>query len=147
MNSKTILDDYNRAAVLEETSCSQKKYVNLSGIATYLIQSVGRFAEKYASDFLVGWESVKNHIKDGECKSSYIELFAIRRYGVDGELFFMERMRQWIKPASLDKYIYVEREYRQVLAVKIDVDDEGSVKVELKDLTDAFTSMADEDLR
>lgn len=37
--------------------------LNVSDIATRLIQEVGRFCERYASDFIIGWDAVRRHLE------------------------------------------------------------------------------------
>ena len=75
MTTATIREAFERSSrtlATEHSSVSQD--VNLSTIATMLIQSVGRFAESYASDFIISWDTVRDIIKNAEPGTTHIEV-------------------------------------------------------------------------
>lgn len=147
--AKTIQLTYDKAKAVLEENCAyfNREHVNLSDICSHIIQTVGRFAEKHASDFLYNWDDVKRFVKEGKPGESHIEVFAIRRWGVDGESYFISRINEEIDRSQKRPYIHVERKYRCVLAVGIQLDDEGNIAIQLKDLTDSFISMEPEDVQ
>ena len=131
--------------------------INLSDIATAIIHDVGRFAERYASDFLINWrivEMLTDHHAVEPFEDSIV-LFGIRRNGVDCNSFFMNRCNGELHDNAFG-YIHTSREYRRILAVRIAAEfdpgrplwqpyGDSRVTVELKDLTDQFISLEDGD--
>lgn len=93
--------------------------LNLSGISTRLIQDVGRFCERYASDFIISWDAVRKQLEPRPITEPYrsVELFAIRRAGVDHNSFFMSHL----KNDSRGGFFCCERIYRKVLALGIEI--------------------------
>jgi len=69
--------------------------INMSSIATRLIQDVGRFCERFASDFVISWDIVREHLEPRPIDNPYraVVVFGIRRSGVDHNTFFMSRLR------------------------------------------------------
>ena len=65
--------------------------INESSILTKLIQDTGRFAERYASDLFIDWQSVDHYIRNGETENKSW-LFGIRESGVDHDSFIYSRM-------------------------------------------------------
>ena len=59
--------------------------LNLSSIITRLIQDVGRFCERFASDFIISWDMVRKQLEPRPVTEPYytVEIFGIRRAGVD----------------------------------------------------------------
>ena len=114
--------------------------LNMSGISTRLIQDVGRFCERYASDFIISWDAVREQLEPRHITEPYhaVELFAIRRSGVDHNSFFMSRLRN----DSQGGFFCCEHVYRKVLALGIELlpaeypDRFPRAACILKDLTD-----------
>ena len=70
--------------------------INTSSILTKLIQDTGRFAERYASDLFIDWQSVEKYINSGcleRCLENHTWFFGIRKDGVDHEAFITSRMQ------------------------------------------------------
>ena len=65
--------------------------INTSSILTELIQQTGRFAERFASDLFIDWQSVNAWIGSG-CEENKTWFFGIRESGVDHEAFITSRM-------------------------------------------------------
>lgn len=142
--TSTIREAFARSKkTLGTERCSVDRSINLSDIATLLIQNVGRFAERYASDFLISWDAVKDIIKNAEPGTTYIEVFAIRRCGVDGNSYLMSNLRN-----TLDRFTGFarpENHYRKILAVEIKLPVDGGIEVTLKDITDDCYKLSKED--
>lgn len=103
--------------------------INLSSIASLLIENIGRFCERYASDFLIDWKRVEEAIRvmNPYAKPVYIWL-GLRRNGVDSESFIASRITE------SSSY------YRRVYSIRVtyDAPDYGAIsniKVELRDMT------------
>ena len=79
---------------INETGSSYSN-LNLSSIATKLIQDTGRFCEHYASDFIINWNELTEYIEhldtidEPECR---FFAFGIRQDGVDGNIFLTCRL-------------------------------------------------------
>lgn len=155
---KTIDDTFDRVRdVLFDASGrlspSQGFDVNYSSIATHLIQNVGRFAERFASDFLLDWSAVERLLETPQEKPCrFIVSFGIRGSGVDGNDYVVSRLRNTLDPMS--RLVSVERAgYRKVFGLEIrfraDSEEESevaSVCLALKDLTHDLTDLAPEDI-
>ena len=83
-------------------------WINLSDIDTYLIQNIGRFVERYASDYLITRNSIEKEILHDRNFSDTIVLFGLRQNGVDSNAFTMSRL--------LNDGM-AEQEYRKVYAL------------------------------
>ncbi len=98
-----------------ETSCATSKWsINLSSIATKLIQETGRFCESYASDFLINWQTIEDLLTrpmdtflDHDLFG--MQIFGIRQMGVDGIAYLLSRAKN--NTCRMDDY------YRKVYAV------------------------------
>ena len=125
--------------------------INVSSIATRIIQTVGRFVERFASDFLIDWGIVEE-LMDGSNQElnpgeSAIVVFAMRRDGVDGNRFFRSRMDDLAKKNGFYHSLYSTASvspgdcYRSVYAVKVShlTEEEANggcdLQVSLHDLT------------
>lgn len=115
--------------------------LNLSSIATRLIQDVGRFCEHYASDFIISWDAVRKQLEPQSITEEpyyAVEIFGIRRSGVDHNHFFMSHLRN----DSRGGFFCCEHVYRKVLALGIEIQPAEysggwpRVTCTLKDLTD-----------
>lgn len=61
--------------------------INYSDILTQLIQSCGRYCQRYASDLFIDWQAIVEELGKGEpINAKYI--FAIRTNGVDHNAFY-----------------------------------------------------------
>ena len=155
---KTLDDAFDKeGSVLQDASGRLSPYrgfnVNYSGIATCIIQNVGRFAERFASDFLISWKVVEQILESapaGPCR--FVVAFGIRGEGVDGNDFILSRLRNTLNPTT--EYVSVERAgYRKVLALEIKFGAEqdeplnvSSVHMTLKDLTHDLAKLVPEDV-
>lgn len=127
--------------------------INLSGIATRIIQDTGRFAESYASDMLVSWNQVVALTEPHEVipDEESIIIFAIRRNGVDHTAYLMHRLQDTIE--GFYDYVYPGRIYRRILAVKVITpfgqklgwDQKPQCTVILRDITDHMLPMPQAD--
>ena len=124
--------------------------LNLSSIITRLIQDVGRFCERFASDFIISWDMVRKQLEPRPVTEPYyaVEIFGIRRAGVDHNNFFLSHLRN----DSRGGYFCCENVYRQVLALGIEILPAESpercprVACTLKDLTDELWRVEPGDL-
>lgn len=124
--------------------------LNVSHIATRLIQEVGRFCERYASDFLISWDTVREHLEPRPIEEPYraVEVFGIRRSGVDHNSFFMSHLRN----DSRNGFFCCEYVYRKVLALEIAIHPGNyyggcsTATCTLKDLTDELWRVEPGDL-
>lgn len=107
--------------------------INLSTIATILIQAAGRWCECYASDMLYTWDTVKNSIDNhlahpDDCENDII-IFGFRKHGVDHDTFVQHHIEDM---CPITNY------YSKVYAVQVmnHKDDEYDTKliVTLKDV-------------
>ncbi len=118
--------------------------------ATRLSQDVGRFCERFASDLIISWDIVREHLEPRPIDKPYrtVEIFGIRRSGVDHNTFFMSHLRN----EGRERFFCCERVYRKVLALDIQItpaDYPGGrprVVCTLKDLTDELWEIKPGDL-
>lgn len=90
--------------------------INYSDILTQLIQSCGRYCQRYASDLFIDWASVVRELNKGEpIDKKYI--FAIRTDGVDHDSYYEARKDKggyhevWeLKVKSVDNDRWLEME-------------------------------------
>lgn len=155
---KTLDDAFDKVSgVLFDASGRYSPYrgfnVNYTSIATCIIQNVGRFAERFASDFLSNWKDVEQILEStptGPCR--FVIGFGIRGEGVDGNDYIVSRLRNTLDPTT--EYVSVERAgYRKVLALEIKFETEeggtndvATVQMVLKDLTHDLSRLAPEDV-
>ena len=124
--------------------------INVSSISTRLIQETGRFCERFASDFIISWDTVRKQLEPRVIEKPYraIEIFGIRRSGVDHNSFFMSHLRN----NSRNGFFCCERVYRKVLALEVSIQpashygDRPAVTCTLKDLTDESWQVEPSDL-
>lgn len=104
--------------------------INLSSIATYIIQNVGRFCERYASDFLIDWDNVQDAIEDPnpDAKPVYVWM-GLRDSGVDGIPFIANRITEY------------SNYYRKIYSIRIthstsdNYESSANITVEFRDMT------------
>lgn len=153
----TVRRAFDKTGDTVMTETGSPENVNMSDIFTRIIQDVGRFAERYASDALYTIRTV-----DGLCKSAWtsrepvdeIFVFGIRASGVDGNAYFMSRL--FDTRSDFVEYVHPEQVYRRVLALRVRIGmlplfDGGTelhprVICELKDLTHSFLRIDPADL-
>lgn len=105
-------------------------YINTSDIATKLIHAAGRWCERYASDFIISWDTVrtaiKNHVSTPDKIEPDVIAFGFRLSGVDSNDFIISRcnnsnrvdideyaqiyavqVMDWIDPETNTKDVYV----------------------------------------
>lgn len=130
--------------------------VNASSILTKLIQDAGRFAESYASDLFILWESFMDTLKklDKEIcltETAFVTSFGIRRFGVDGNYYLMQRLAETVNgPGSyVGSYVHAEHVYRKIffLETTISPGGSGSKRIELKlyDATSDIYKLCEDD--
>ena len=138
-NYQTILDAFHKTSAQMDVVTSMGE-VNVSSIATKLIQNVGRYCDNYASDFLITWKSIEECLNakyNGETRDVFA--FGIRQLGVDGNDYIVNRLREWDK--GFYPYDMASLYYRKILAVEIHkgpyslFPDEIMTTVTLKDIT------------
>lgn len=61
--------------------------INYSDMLSQLIQSCGRYCQRYASDLFIDWQYVVEELEKGEPINEK-RIFAIRSYGVDHNEFY-----------------------------------------------------------
>ena len=132
-------------------SCSQGfRYSCVAASYPYFIQDVGRFCERFASDFIISWDMVRKQLEPRPVTEPYytVEIFGIRRAGVDHNNFFLSHLRN----DSRGRYFCCENVYRKVLALGIEIlpaeppGREPRVACTLKDLTDELWRVEPGDL-
>lgn len=143
---KTIRIAFDRTKTTDEsTGCISN--INLSSIASTLIQECGRWTDHYASDFLITWREIQD-ITDGSVTADpgydRIFIFAIRMNGVDHDTFFASNVTRRLN--QFQPYLDLS-EYRRVYGVRLTVGENGRCICELKNLTHAFTTLCSEDKR
>lgn len=116
--------------------------INVSNIATKLIQETGRWVESWASDFIITWDTVRKcineHMKTLNRLPTKIFLFGLRSNGVDHTEYILSNL---YSDTGLNPY-----QYRKVFAVQVldnaDDDDGGDkrVIVTLKNITSQIAS-------
>lgn len=144
---ETLRLAYNRTEDCSAEAIGCFNDINMSSIASLLIQECGRWTDRYASDFLITWDSVRSMLED-ECTpdkgpAEGLFLFGIRQDGVDHTGFVMSRIKQGIQPYQ-PAYANT-REYRRIYALYIYAC-HGRVECQLKNISNAFTVIAREDL-
>lgn len=124
----------SKELVTERGSSSVYEYlrrgydINLSSIATILIQNVGRFCERYASDFLITWNSVNRILESDEQNFDELILFGIRENGVDHDAYILSNLEQYKNlPGYFDHY------YRKIFALRLQASS-GMMTATLKDI-------------
>ena len=135
MTNAIIEKAFNKNEHIIATASGVLGHINLSEIATILIQNVGRFCEQYASDFLITWNTVEQLVSEYKPdETSEIICFAIRRQGVDHNTFLLNRLEEHQHIAG-----WVDTYYRQILALEIkkepNIDNSIRVTCTLKNIT------------
>ena len=110
--------------------------INISDITTFLIQNVGRYCDRYASDLFISHESLINTINNlnPDRKTEYLWL-GLRESGVDGIAYIIAN----IKDHSPE---YIAEYYRKVFCIKISSIFMGRFTVELADMSNDIYSIA-----
>lgn len=114
--------------------------INLSSIETFLIQETGRYCERYASDLLISWNSIKETMADRNpfTQVSY-QFLGIRKSGVDGLSYVMANIQQYKHQIS-----YLEQYYRKLYGIRIlhPTEDKPFVTIELRDCSQDLHQLA-----
>lgn len=128
-------------AVLAESSVfvtqpdMSETHIRTTDIAQILIQNAGRWCDRYASDFLITWDSVRRalskHMSAQNELSTETFTLAYRRHGVDHDVFVYNNMKNTI-PLS---YYYDVILAVQIRDYKNNNDDYKNVTITLKDIT------------
>lgn len=110
--------------------------INISDITTFLIQNVGRYCDRYASDLLISHESLINTINNlnPDRKNEYLWL-GLRESGVDGIAYIIASMKDHSPE-------YIAAYYRKVFCIKISSVFMGKFTVELADMSNDIYSIA-----
>jgi hypothetical protein len=137
----------NSNIVLNHTECSltDAETVNVSDIATKLIQTAGRFCKHYASDFLISWEDVTTALKSHDFKEAlqnkdidglYVT-FGFRESGVDHSAWIQNQHSQY-------QIGYCEQYYREIYTVGIFINETNGyirLNVVLKDVKESLMAL------
>lgn len=113
---------------------------NLSSLATKLLQYTGRFVQSNVLNALRLWRIVEELSSYETCRpgEDSIILFALRKDGVDDVFEFEHRLifTPWASEGKGSHInIYPLRVYRALLAVRVRMDEESEVDVEMRELT------------
>lgn len=112
-----------------------ERNINLSSIATKLIQATGRWCEAYASDFLISWDETRNtvrkHMQTSDVLPADVILFGMRRNGVDHNEYILARLHSTDFNSEYYRKVYGV----QVLDYQNDDYEHKTVLVTLKDVT------------
>ena len=110
--------------------------INISDITTFLIQNVGRYCDRYASDLLITHESLINTINNlnPDRKTEYLWL-GLRESGVDGIAYIIAN----IKDHSPE---YIAEYYRKVFCIRISFVFMSRFTVKLYDMSNDIYSIA-----
>lgn len=110
--------------------------INISDITTFLIQNVGRYCDRYASDLLISHESLINTINNlnPDRKNEYLWL-GLRESGIDGIAYIIASMKDHSPE-------YIAAYYRKVFCIKISSVFMGKFTVELADMSNDIYSIA-----
>lgn len=108
--------------------------INMSDIETILIQTAGRWCERYASDLLIGLdamqESLKEHVENKDIVDPEVFIFGFRRSGVDHDVYVMSNMK--------NSNCHISEYYNKIYAVKIqDIDHDSrskTIQITMKDI-------------
>ena len=99
--------------------------INLSDIASLLIHEAGRWCKRYASDFIITWDDVRekmnNHVNTLEYVDTDYIVFGFRKNGVDSNHYLENHINNG---CSIDMY------YSEVYTLIINdtISDENSYK-------------------
>ena len=117
-----ILNNDKNIVAEQILQISDLNHPSIYSISDKIIADVGRFCERYQSDFLITWNSLMERIKTNE---SGICLFGIREDGVDGTSYVFLRMRDHKNDYSFRAHYYrriyavefkkIENEYHEIL--------------------------------
>ena len=132
---------YNSSKQILETATGRLSDINLSSIATILIQNVGELVEHYASDFLIDWEKVLTFFNNKAVGTEYV-LFGLRENGVDSNNYIFSNQKSHATQSD-----YIKTYYKKVFAMKMTIDDEGYSTAELRDITDTLVYWDEENGR
>lgn len=121
--------------------------INLSSIASKLINEAGRWCDRYASDFIIDWDHVRRSIayalsddnNDSLKSNGFREtvLFGIRDSGIDHNSFVYSKMS--------DQHTVINDYYSRVYAVDIKIvygDNHYCLTIDLKDIKSKVSSKA-----
>lgn len=136
-------------ALLNEEKILRREYdyymLNLSTIASKLIEQAGRWCEHYASDFIITWDTVRNiinaHVSSTEKLEAEYVAFGFRRSGVDSNSFIASRLHD-------DVYSGL-KEYTHIFVVEIKdalYDDFKTIHVSLANVDDTIYSVMRDNL-
>lgn len=144
---RTVQDAFDATKEIIDEERGRVGSINLSSIASKLIQECGRWTDRYASDFLIDWDGVRE-ITEGRSPVATPHLdrmfiFAIRRDGVDHMPFFMSRIREGINPWH--PYLNTSQ-YRRILALQVTIDDDNYCHCVLKNIENQLTVLHADDV-
>ena len=98
--------------------------INMSTVWTYLVKEVGHVVKRYASDLLISYEEVRDHLRSGEVRNGDFFCFGLRDDGVDNTPYVEAACEKGGAPEdALEAYI-------ELYALKFSFDD-GRVKAQL----------------
>lgn len=138
--------DYDDANIITETgewdSFKEEYDVNISSIATKLIQEIGTYCKNYASDFLITWKNVEDLIHNRHDTKTTI-LFGIREMGVDGQDSIKVRLNDF--KSRRNAIHWAKDYYYKIYAVCVDNTKTSlETKITLKDITNYIADLIPE---
>ena len=122
-DNKIFIDAFDRARTIFIEDARKYSEMNLSSIATKLIQDVGRYCDRFASDFLIDWQRIIDTIESmdsPDVPQEEIICMGLREDGVDHNAFILSRITNG-HPENTNKIniSILWNTYRRVYAVKI----------------------------
>lgn len=106
--------------------------INISTMGTILIQTAGRWCERYASDLFIGWDTlrakIRKHIETTDIINDDEEVFGFRKNGVDHDAYVYNRISNG---ENIDNY------YSKLYMVKItdkETEDSKTTNITLLDI-------------
>lgn len=138
-NSQIIIED--ATVSLFKPAANYETVINVSAIASILIENAGRWCKHYASDVIISWDEVREklskHVKTLDVLETDIITFAFRQSGVDSNHYLLNRIEDGTN---------ISLHYSEIFAVHImDVINDDNIKtvyVTLKDIKSTAESAA-----
>ncbi len=134
--------------------------INLSSEETLLIQETGRWTERFCSDLLISLRPVLKldsilrpdmPLIPDNTQETHMLLFGMRKDGIDGTAFIMNRLKDTISYST--KYPMIDHVYRRIYAWEFtfdssDRDGDGMPKITaiLKRIDGCIRAFSDEDM-
>ena len=100
MKTEYTIDSFQPKLYAKPTETTGRFYtgkleINTSSILTALIQTAGRFCERFASDLFIDWQSVMKQAQEIEPGETVSRLLGFREDGVDGNTYILHNYNQY----------------------------------------------------